>query len=101
MLDALDDSYVPVDEAAVLMGLTAAQVLDLVERRALRAVRWGGWGQIMVQPAIVNVEPKPVVKAAPRKAAKAPIHRSGRKPPPPPVVVEVTPTHRQGGTNDD
>jgi hypothetical protein len=69
-----DDLFVPLDEAARRMNLTREQVLDLVERRALRARRYAGWGQleIEVEPAIVNVKPKPAAKRSPPAKARPP-----------------------------
>ncbi|MCU1701370.1 MAG: hypothetical protein JWR34_7433 [Mycobacterium sp.] len=57
MLDD-EDRFVPVEVAARRMGLTVEQVMELVERHALRARRYGGWGEIEVEPAIVNIKPR-------------------------------------------
>jgi hypothetical protein len=45
-------------------------VLELVDRRALRARRYAGWGyvEVEVEPAIVNIKPKPAAKRSPVKA---------------------------------
>jgi hypothetical protein len=52
-----DDTFVPVDECAERLGITVPEVMDLVERRVLRARRYAGWRldveYIEVQPAIV------------------------------------------------
>jgi hypothetical protein len=41
-------------ECAQRMSITEAGVWDLIERHALRAYRWAGWGDVAVQPAIVT-----------------------------------------------
>ncbi|MCV7179539.1 hypothetical protein [Mycolicibacterium sphagni] len=61
-----DDDFVSIEECGQRMGLTSDQVVDLIERHALRAYRYGGWGEVMVQPAIVNVLPKRKTEAKPR-----------------------------------
>ncbi|SHP85378.1 Uncharacterised protein [Mycobacteroides abscessus subsp. abscessus] len=45
--------YLDVDECAARMQLTTTDVLDLVQRRVLRAVSLGD-GLLLVQPAIVS-----------------------------------------------
>jgi hypothetical protein len=58
------------------MGLTEREVLDLVEQKALRAHRFGGWGVLLVECAIVNVKPQPrPAKRAPAKEAAA-VHKT-------------------------
>jgi len=52
-----DDDFLPPEEAAQRMGITVAELDDLVRRGALRARR-DGWA-VLVQPAIVNVAPRP------------------------------------------
>lgn len=49
-----EDWFVPVPECAERMGITVEQLWGLIESHALRAHRWGGWGDVMVQPAIVS-----------------------------------------------
>jgi hypothetical protein len=66
-----DDDFVPIDEAATRMGLTTEQVMELVTSGGLRARRYGGWGQVEVEPAIVNMLPTPKKKAAPAKRASS------------------------------
>jgi hypothetical protein len=66
-----DDTFVPVDECAERMGLTVAEVMDLVKRKALRARRYGAWGQLEVQPAITNAVPR----KAPAKSKRSPLKR--------------------------
>ncbi len=61
-----DDGFVPAEECAQRMGITVAQVDDLVRRGAL-AVRREGWA-VLVQPAIVNVTPRPE-KPSPRRGS--------------------------------
>lgn len=63
------DRFVSLPEAARRMNLTEDQVLDLVDRRALRARRYAGWGhvEVEVEPAIVNVKPKAPAKRSPAK----------------------------------
>lgn len=56
MFDYGLDGYVDLDEAARRMDLSVAQVMELVRIRALRAVPIG-YGEILVEPAIVNVAP--------------------------------------------
>ena len=65
MFDSDDDGFVPLDEAARRMNLTVEQVLDLVNQHVLRAYRWGGWGEILVQPAITNKTPRKTAKRRP------------------------------------
>jgi hypothetical protein len=48
--------------------ITEAEVMDLIAQRALKARRYAGWGQLEVQPAITNVEPR---KRAPAKRKTA------------------------------
>jgi hypothetical protein len=48
--------YVDLDEAARRMNLSKAQVMSLVRQRALRALAMP-FGEIWVEPAIVNVSP--------------------------------------------
>lgn len=50
----LRDDYVSVDECAERMNLTAEQVWDLIAAHALRAYRWAGWGEVLVQPALLT-----------------------------------------------
>lgn len=45
--------YLDVDECAARMNLTTNAVLDLVQRRVLRAVSLGD-GLLLVEPAIVS-----------------------------------------------
>jgi hypothetical protein len=52
-----DDSFVEPEEAAKRMGVTIPQLDDLIRRGAVRTRRTG-WG-IEVEPAIVNVTPRP------------------------------------------
>ena len=52
------EDYVPVDECARWMNITEAEVMVLIAQRALKARRYAGWGQLEVQPAITNVEPR-------------------------------------------
>ena len=52
-----DDGFVPAEECATRMGITVAEVDDMVRRGAL-AVRREGWA-VLVQPAIMNVAPRP------------------------------------------
>lgn len=63
------ERFVPLEEAARRMDLTTDQVMDLVDRRALRARRYAGWGtvEVEVEPAITNVKPKPAARRAPAK----------------------------------
>jgi len=49
----VEDSFVPLDEAARRMGLSEEQTLDLAHRRVLRGVDLG-FGLIYVQPAILS-----------------------------------------------
>ena len=58
------DSYVPLDEAATRMALPVERVLELIEQGALRAYRYAGWGEILVQPAILS-------GAVPKKKARS------------------------------
>ena len=50
-----DDDYVPADQCAARLGLTVPEVMELVERRVLKARRYAGWRLevVEVQPAIV------------------------------------------------
>ncbi|MFB1295790.1 hypothetical protein ACAG24_009765 [Mycobacterium sp. pW049] len=48
-----DGGFVPIEECADRLGLSVAQVLDLVQHRVLRAVDYG-MGLIYVQPAIIS-----------------------------------------------
>jgi hypothetical protein len=77
-----DDGFVAIDEAAQRMDLTVEQVMELVEKHALRAYRWGGWGQVMVEPAITNVTParrKPAAKRQPPAKRPARSQRTKRR----------------------
>jgi hypothetical protein len=67
-----DDGFLPLDECARRMNMTEEQVLGLVAKHALRARRYGGWGPIEVEPAIVNVAPSKAAKRPPatRRPAK-------------------------------
>jgi hypothetical protein len=49
MFDALDDGYLPIEEAAQRMGVSVERVIALVRAGVLRT-RDGLW----IQPAIVN-----------------------------------------------
>jgi hypothetical protein len=70
--DDSNDRFVPLEEAARRMELTTEQVMDLVDRRALRARRYAGWGAVAVEvePAITNVKPKPAVRRSPPAKAR-------------------------------
>jgi hypothetical protein len=57
--DYADGTFVSVEECAKRMNLTTDEVWDLVESRALHACRYGGWGDLLVEPALVNVLPAP------------------------------------------
>ncbi len=59
--------YLDVAECARRMNLTNPQVMDLVRRGALRSIP-DGLGEILVQPAIINVTPAP--KNAPGRNRK-------------------------------
>ncbi|ODR23058.1 hypothetical protein BHQ19_18360 [Mycolicibacterium porcinum] len=50
--DDLDD-YVSAEECAARLGLPVERVVELVERRVLRAYRYAGWGELLVQPALI------------------------------------------------
>lgn len=49
-----DREYVDVDECARRLNLDVPQVMELVRRRALRAVDYG-FGEVWVEPALTNV----------------------------------------------
>jgi hypothetical protein len=70
--DPEDDGFVSVAECAKRMGISVNDVFDLVDSHALRAYRWGGWGEVFVQPAILtppSFPPRKVeLKKRPRKA---------------------------------
>lgn len=70
------DGYVSVEECARRMNLSPPQVMELVSKQALRAYRWGGWGEVLVEPAVVNVRPSRdgLAKREPRTTRS----RSGR-----------------------
>jgi hypothetical protein len=52
--DPDDDGFVSIPECAERMGLSVEQVWDLIESHALAAQRYGGWGEILCQPAILS-----------------------------------------------
>ncbi|ORA82091.1 hypothetical protein [Mycobacterium malmoense] len=79
-IDPYGDDYVSVEECAKRMNITTEQVFELVSSHALRAYRWGGWGDIVVQPAILSGapstrpgagEPTGEVKKRPRRMARS------------------------------
>ncbi len=65
------DRYVPLAEAAERMNLTEDQVYNMAVRGVLRSRRWAGWGDIEVEPAIVNVPPRPPRKRPAKRAPTA------------------------------
>lgn len=79
----LDDEWVSPEDGARRMGITLAQLDELIRRGAIRARRVG-WG-VEVQPAVTNVEasvapPATAARAAVKKAAGA--RRASKTAPP-------------------
>jgi hypothetical protein len=72
MPDPDEDGFVSVEECAARMNISVNDVFDLVDSHALRAYRWGGWGEVFVQPAILTSFPprKVVAGKRPRKRAE-------------------------------
>ncbi len=79
-IDPYTDDYVSVEECAKRMNISVEQVFELVSSHALRAYRWGGWGDVLVQPAILSGAPTPEpgagepsggVKKRPRRKARS------------------------------
>ncbi len=50
--DDIDDTYLPVEDCAARLGLSVAEVMDLVDKQVLKSRRYGGW-LLEVQPALV------------------------------------------------
>ena len=50
----IDEDFVSIPECAQRMGISVDECWDLVENHSLRAYRWGGWGEVLAQPAILS-----------------------------------------------
>jgi predicted DNA-binding transcriptional regulator AlpA len=73
MRDPEDEGFVSVEECAKRMGISVNDVWDLIDSRALRAYRYAGWGDTVVQPAILtgSFRPRKVeLGKRPRKRAE-------------------------------
>jgi hypothetical protein len=64
-----DDDFVSIPECAQRMGISVDEVWELVDRHALKAYRYAGWGEPLVQPAILSGAAAPKRKS-PRTSSR-------------------------------